>query len=1781
MSRLIGEAYISLLADGDLFRASAEAELKRSTAGLRGKIPLSADARDLDKKIAEIAAALKGLNGEAKIGFNTTGAIRDIATLDAAADALQERLASFVVDVNNAAGLRDLYAMIASANDLQAKLEDLDPDMDLDRMIAKFYAIEARADKFEERVSAFHGNLDAAPIIAKFSEMEGMVTKLAEQLVDLRMNADAKPLLAEIVAAQARVLRLAKELRNMPMTADTLPFEADLLKAMGMVEALQARMDHLQLAPEVVLAVPGGAHGSTSEYGSLSKIADTAGGMAAYGALAKIAGADENYFNKQLTDTGFIAGVAAAGLERIARSQSMIIRSGGGGWWAAMNTQIRFFGGALDRVLPSWARAIALWHLGADLIFEFAAAWAPAIIAVGTFAAYAYPVGEKIFGQWKNINTILDGVGGRLPDLGSQFDTIEKAIEPSILEAFGEYMQVIGHNAVPLGDALAKVGKVVDIWGAAMVSWSGKAMHGFDDIVNTGAKDFAILGDAFHQLFRIFGSLFHDMPGYVHILLAFGDIFLTVAANIIQFLGPVIKAGLYLHGFMVYAGLAVTAIVALGRAMSGAAIAGYMGILGRSTKEAGVAAEESKGKISAFAAGVGNAAGVLAGGAVKTYNYGKSLFSVADDAEKVGVKARIGGAGAKILGDALKIIPYGEIGLGVGLVAAVIGGALYFTLTHATNAAKQFNDSMQRLIANSSYTNIQQNLQTALTKTAAKMNEVTKVTGVAAQQLVRFGTEPESVAQQKTYVQGLQNIVGETQNYGSRLSQLTHIFGTTGAAQQALNLAGIKAGDIATENNGKWGQQLIELKGLAQGYGYMGQQAGAAGSQLNTLAIANGNTTKNIQALQQAETGWINMVTSGDQAFTTFEQGQNTLNTTLKGTGGSTQTLTVRLGNLRQTYSLVGAKMNGTKAAALAARQAFDQQVQSGATLYTNLQMLAAAGGHTTASQKELAKSGKDIIAQLLPMAGGSKEATAEVYALAQIVGYTGKDSFPAMVKWLGNTKGAEADLNSQQSKLTLGMANLSTAAKNLGNALNTEITSAQAAAIAKMAGLTQATNQLAKASGNAKSQISATAITAAGQYVSSLTKAGLSTSQAKEYLNAYLHQLGYSNSAIQEIDANLHDSKSQWDKYSGAVAINTRAANANAKATAANHAAYQALEGVLPGSITQLEKMWGAIQKQDTAMVNSGHDASAAKGQFVSFAEQGLGLSTKAADELWQKFGQNNLDYLATHAATTKAHFIDFAENGLHLSAEKAGALWSMFAQNNLDMLVAKGNNAKAKFIDLARNGLDLTASQANNLWNTMKNQYLDTLATKAGETKKAFEGTAGSLGLTKQKADDLYASMHTLASHSPYKANESTTFTGAGAITAHAVIPGQPALTSHINFLPHAAGGMLVPGGVHGRDSVPALLAPGELVIPSSHAATFADQAKRAGVPGLASGGLINGATGGGNRTGGGGIGGAVAGIVGSIANAASGAMGAVGSEIAATQNVIPWATGMGTDFAKEVSQSFVNALKSYISTQMLTGAGSGPLGGATGSEIQNGAELYRYLLANVFGGNKIAAAGATASIWGESGWNPFAQGSGGRGLIGWTPVGTISNSAFSGGMATQLPAIIRFISTSGDWGVINQMKSASSVAEAAWEWGRGVERFGIPDVHPEGIALATSFMNSGGATQPAQTTANVIGRVSRSKPHSAGGKVSEPVFGIGAYSGMPYSFAENGEPEYVGPLSGNGTGQPQMQPMTATQGQTLIAQNDQLIKLWQQFPQALGMAMSRGGGNGVRHGFYGAQG
>ena len=142
--------------------------------------------------------------------------------------------------------------------------------------------------------------------------------------------------------------------------------------------------------------------------------------------------------------------------------------------------------------------------------------------------------------------------------------------------------------------------------------------------------------------------------------------------------------------------------------------------------------------------------------------------------------------------------------------------------------------------------------------------------------------------------------------------------------------------------------------------------------------------------------------------------------------------------------------------------------------------------------------------------------------------------------------------------------------------------------------------------------------------------------------------------------------------------------------------------------------------------------------------------------------------------------------------------------------------------------------------------------------------------------------------------------------------------------------------------------------------------------------------------------------------------------------------------------------------------TAAGSGTLQQTSGSETANGTAIYKFLRSASY--SPMQAAGAVASMWGESQWNPESAGTGGNGIMGWTPAraGIVTGNV-QADMNKQLPMILSFVAENGDQQAVNSMALASTVTASANIWGQRVERFGINDVHPQGVAAAAAIAKS----------------------------------------------------------------------------------------------------------------------
>jgi LysM repeat protein len=144
----------------------------------------------------------------------------------------------------------------------------------------------------------------------------------------------------------------------------------------------------------------------------------------------------------------------------------------------------------------------------------------------------------------------------------------------------------------------------------------------------------------------------------------------------------------------------------------------------------------------------------------------------------------------------------------------------------------------------------------------------------------------------------------------------------------------------------------------------------------------------------------------------------------------------------------------------------------------------------------------------------------------------------------------------------------------------------------------------------------------------------------------------------------------------------------------------------------------------------------------------------------------------------------------------------------------------------------------------------------------------------------------------------------------------------------------------------------------------------------------------------------------------------------------------------------------------TQASTGtqsqsSSSASLSSAVQKDIGNGNDLLavaQFLEEN--GYSKAAAAGVASCVDGESGGNPESVGSGGGGLIGWTPIGSAApNSNIITGnagqdMMTQLQDILFYNSNEIGQAQVTQLNSISDPLEAADFYSQNFEKPAVTD-------------------------------------------------------------------------------------------------------------------------------------
>jgi Phage tail lysozyme len=166
-------------------------------------------------------------------------------------------------------------------------------------------------------------------------------------------------------------------------------------------------------------------------------------------------------------------------------------------------------------------------------------------------------------------------------------------------------------------------------------------------------------------------------------------------------------------------------------------------------------------------------------------------------------------------------------------------------------------------------------------------------------------------------------------------------------------------------------------------------------------------------------------------------------------------------------------------------------------------------------------------------------------------------------------------------------------------------------------------------------------------------------------------------------------------------------------------------------------------------------------------------------------------------------------------------------------------------------------------------------------------------------------------------------------------------------------------------------------------------------------------------------------------------------------------------GTGHRSGSKQSIASASPAAkpVTRPALACPGTGGAGGTGGTGMlpYNYAAIVNFLVAH--GYTKLGAVGIAGNIYQESDGNPESIGSGGGGLIGWTPLpsGFVTGNA-AADLQTQLAALLTY--NEGWAQYISMLNSATNPTDAAYIYMTYFERPGLPAAaNREGAAVAVA--------------------------------------------------------------------------------------------------------------------------
>ena len=612
-------------------------------------------------------------------------------------------------------------------------------------------------------------------------------------------------------------------------------------------------------------------------------------------------------------------------------------------------------------------------HLLLDLGIETAAVWIPASIAVGAWGIMASDAFKNAAQTAQDYNTIIDsGLKASIPGLTNNMVKLRKAVAPQAYQLFGDAMLIAGQKTGAFNTIVLGTGRVLDQLAArataALTSGSG---NGF---MRNAIEDVGQLGTAFGNLFGTIGNLVKATPEVARVLLNVGTAILGVTEHItssgaVQW---VLRLGMAFHGAFIYAGLAVTGIIAMGRVIKGLVQEGGLVNKALSWVNGGGIGALAENPMTWAVVGAAAIVGVVI-----------ALSSLKDATQQANAATNAGITGATSMAQ-------GQFLLSRGIQSTT--AALHAQIAAASKAPYEINPGAGR-------------------GATAPSGRVYNAFDIAQNQ--------GELNQLDTW----------SQRYSGHMAQLSKALGGTAAAQTYLAESGVSFKQMITDTGAAWAQDKLQVEATGEAYKALDYSTGMLGNTLQVLHNQQTNQYAAIQNINSAMSTWIGNITGPQTGFDSFIQGQATLAQNWDKANTAGLSLTHHLGDLAGAFKTTHAAIDGLKPADLALNSAFASSVTNANSLIASFRTAGLTG-------RSMTDAIKASIDPLVRYARGSQEATSQLVALAQEAGYNGPDNLKNLVAWLGNAHDATQKLKDAADQATIQEALLTGSFRAQGNAI-------------------------------------------------------------------------------------------------------------------------------------------------------------------------------------------------------------------------------------------------------------------------------------------------------------------------------------------------------------------------------------------------------------------------------------------------------------------------------------------------------------------------------------------------------------------------------------------------------------------------------------------------------------------------------------------------------------------------------------------------------------------------